>query len=86
MVNHPNEACELCNRTCLLIHGERDPSPIVSSFFKVIIDDSFLQVLYIPPRFARLISHLMDQEIELEDSTGQRWKVGISNHNGSLAI
>ncbi|XP_049363532.1 B3 domain-containing protein Os01g0905400-like [Solanum verrucosum] len=81
-----NEACELCTRTCLLIHGERDPSPIVSSFFKVMIDDSFLQVLYIPPRFARLISHLMDQEIELEDSTGQRWKVGISNHNGSLAI
>ncbi|XP_049394901.1 B3 domain-containing protein Os01g0905400-like, partial [Solanum stenotomum] len=86
MVNHPNEACELCTRTCLSIHGERDPSPIVSSFFKVMIDDSFLQVLYIPPRFARLISHLMDQEIELENSTGQRWKVGISNHNGSLAI
>ncbi|KAK4734388.1 hypothetical protein R3W88_008649 [Solanum pinnatisectum] len=36
--------------------------------------------------FARLISHLKDQETELEDSTGQRWKVGISNHNGSLAI
>ncbi|KAG5616733.1 hypothetical protein H5410_016557 [Solanum commersonii] len=34
---------------------------------------------YIPPRFARLISHLMDQEIELEDSTGRdgRWELVI---------
>ncbi|KAK6794334.1 hypothetical protein RDI58_007787 [Solanum bulbocastanum] len=29
---------------------------------------------YIPLRFSRLISHLKDQETELEDSTGQRWK------------
>ncbi|MCD7460764.1 hypothetical protein HAX54_044378 [Datura stramonium] len=83
---HQNEACEMCTRTCMLIHGQRDPSPIVSSFFKVMIDKRFSKVLYFPPRFARLVSHLTDQETYLEDSNGQRWRVGICNHNGSLAI
>ncbi|XP_055825158.1 B3 domain-containing protein Os11g0197600-like [Solanum dulcamara] len=86
MVNHPHEACELCTRMCILIHGQRDPSPTVFSFFKVMIDRHFSKVLYFPSRFARLVSHLTNQETELEDSTGQRWRVGICNHNGSLAI
>ncbi|XP_055828327.1 B3 domain-containing protein Os01g0905400-like isoform X3 [Solanum dulcamara] len=85
MVHH-NEACEMCTRTCMLIHGQRDPSPIISSFFKVMIDKRFSKVLYFPPRFARLVSHLTDQETYLEDSSGQRWRVGICNNNGSLAI
>lgn len=33
-----------------------------------------------------MVSHLTDQETYLEDSSGQRWRVGICNHNGSLAI
>ncbi|KAM3340677.1 B3 domain-containing protein [Capsicum galapagoense] len=86
MVHPHNEACEMCTRTCMLIHGHRDPSPIVSSFFKVMIDKRFSKVLYFPPRFARLVSHLTDQETYLEDSSGQRWRVGICNHKGSLAI
>lgn len=85
MVHH-NEACEMCTRTCMLIHGQRDPSPTVSSFFKVMIDKRFSKILYFPPRFARLVSHLTDQETYLEDSSGQRWRVGMCNHNGSLAI
>lgn len=32
------------------------------------------------------MSHLTDQETYLEDSSGQQWRVGICNHNGSLAI
>ncbi|KAM3248045.1 B3 domain-containing protein [Capsicum annuum] len=111
MVHPHNEACDMCTRTCMLIHGHRDPSPIVSSFFKVMIDKRFSKVLnwceifgilmitrcsmynsntsngvYFPPRFARLVSHLTDQETYLEDSSGQRWRVGICNHKGSLAI
>lgn len=85
-MGHQNEACEMCTHTCMLIHGQRDPSPIVSSFFKVMIDKRFSKVMYFPPRFARLVSHLTDQETYLEDSSGQRWRVGICNHNGSLAI
>ncbi|XP_059291217.1 uncharacterized protein LOC132044734 isoform X1 [Lycium ferocissimum] len=83
---HQNEACEMCTRTCVLIHGQRDPSPIVCSFFKVMIDKRFSKVLYFPPGFARLVSHLTNEETYLEDSSGRRWKVGICNHNGSLAI
>ncbi|XP_009774955.1 uncharacterized protein LOC107765094 [Nicotiana tabacum] len=83
---HQNEACEKCTQTCLLIHGQRDPSPIVNSFFKVMIDKRFSKVLYFPPRFARLVSHLTNQETYLEDSSGQKWKVGIRIHKGSLAI
>ncbi|KAJ8531124.1 hypothetical protein K7X08_025855 [Anisodus acutangulus] len=83
---HQNEACEMCTRTCMLIHGKRDPSPIVSSFFKVMMDKRFSKVLYFPPGFAQLVSHLTDQETYLEDSSGQRWRVEICNHKGSLAI
>ncbi|XP_070043922.1 B3 domain-containing protein Os02g0598200-like [Nicotiana tomentosiformis] len=83
---HRNEACEKCTQTCLLIHGQRDPSHIVNSFFKVMIDKRFSKVLYFPPGFARLVSHLTNQATYLEDSSGQKWKVGICIHNGSLAI
>ncbi|XP_055826821.1 B3 domain-containing protein Os01g0905400-like [Solanum dulcamara] len=76
-----NEACDGCKKDCLLIHGKG-----VLSFFKVMIDKRFLQVLYFPPKFARSVSHLTDQETYLEDSNGQRWRVTVCNHNGSLSI
>ncbi|KAF3628086.1 putative B3 domain-containing protein-like [Capsicum annuum] len=88
MVHPYNEACEMCThtRTGMLMHGQRDPSPIVSSFFKVMVDVLLFEVLHFPPSFAQLVSHLTDQETYLEDSSGQRWRVGICNHDGSLAI
>ncbi|KAH0720465.1 hypothetical protein KY284_005495 [Solanum tuberosum] len=39
-----------------------------------------------PPKFARLVPHLTDQEIYLEDSCGRRWMTTMCNYNGSLAI
>ncbi|KAM3382164.1 B3 domain-containing protein isoform X2 [Capsicum galapagoense] len=88
MVHPYNEACEMCThtRTGMLMHGQRDPSPIVSSFFKVMVDVLLFEVLHFPPSFAQLVSHLTDQETYLEDSSGHRWRVGICNHDGSLAI
>ncbi|KAK4350622.1 hypothetical protein RND71_029935 [Anisodus tanguticus] len=41
---------------------------------------------FFPPKFARSVSHLTDQEIYLEDSSGRRWRATVCNHNGSLAI
>ena len=39
-------ACAECTQNCLLIHGEKkDPSSIVTSFFKVMIGDNFSKVL-----------------------------------------
>ncbi|KAH0671276.1 hypothetical protein KY285_023870 [Solanum tuberosum] len=65
----------------LLINGKR-----VLSFFKVMIEEGFLEVLIFPPKFAKAVSHLIDREINLEDSCGLLWRVTVSNHNGSLAI
>ncbi|WMV21269.1 hypothetical protein MTR67_014654 [Solanum verrucosum] len=76
-----NEACGRCKKDCMLIHGKE-----VLSFFKVMIDKRFLQVLFFPPKFARSVSHLTDQETYLEDSSGQRWRVTVCNHKGSLSI
>ncbi|XP_019243569.1 PREDICTED: uncharacterized protein LOC109223638 isoform X2 [Nicotiana attenuata] len=75
------EASDECKQNGFLFHGKR-----VSSFFKVMIDKSFLKILYFPPTFARSVSHLTDQETYLEDSSGQRWRVKVCNHKGSLAI
>lgn len=50
------------------------------------IDKSFLQVLFFPPKFARSVPHLTDQETYLEDSSGHRWRVTVCNHKGSLSI
>ncbi|CAN4087982.1 unnamed protein product [Withania somnifera] len=76
-----NKACDVCKKDYRLIHRKG-----VLSFFKVMIDISFLQVMYFPPKFARSVPHLKDQETYLEDSSGRRWRVAVCNHNGSLSI
>ncbi|MCD9558712.1 hypothetical protein HAX54_016246 [Datura stramonium] len=77
-----NEACNRGKKDCSLsICGKR-----VVSFFKVIIDERCLEVLFFPPKFARSVSDLTDQETYLEDSSGQRWRITVCIHNGSLAI
>ncbi|KAM3381246.1 B3 domain-containing protein [Capsicum galapagoense] len=76
-----NKACDGCKNDCRLIHGKG-----VLSFFKVMIDKSFLKFLYFPPKFARSVSHLTDQKTYLEDSSGRRWMVRVCKHDGSLAI
>ncbi|KAH0722765.1 hypothetical protein KY290_005414 [Solanum tuberosum] len=70
-----------CKKHYLLINGKR-----VISFFKVMIAETFLEVLFFPPKFARSVPHLTDQEIYLEDSCGRRWMATVCNYNGSLAI
>ncbi|KAM7483412.1 hypothetical protein LguiB_007995 [Lonicera macranthoides] len=81
------ESCAECTQNCVLIHANRkDPSPIVTSFFKVMYPDEYSKVLLLPPKFARTVSSLVGQTIHLEDSSGQRWIVTISNVDGSLAF
>lgn len=79
------EACAECSRNCLLIHRKHDPSVIVCSFFKVMYGKHFVDVVTVPPRFARLAS-LVAQETYLEDSSGRKWNVILSDFNGSVAI
>ncbi|GAB2301001.1 hypothetical protein Dimus_038643 [Dionaea muscipula] len=50
------------------------------------IGDRFSEALFVPPRFAGKIASLLDKETYLEDSTGRRWTVMLSNVDGCLAI
>ncbi|GMH31466.1 hypothetical protein Nepgr_033309 [Nepenthes gracilis] len=81
------KACDECALNCLLIHKKKhDPSPLVTSFFKVMIGDRFTEALFVPPRFAQKLTSLVDKETYLEDSVGRRWAVSLSRHEGYLVI
>ncbi|XP_059657283.1 B3 domain-containing protein Os01g0905400-like [Cornus florida] len=81
------EACAECTENCLLIHGKKnDPSPTITSFFKVMIGDDFSKVMFLPPKFARTVSALVGQKTHLEDAIGRRWIVTVSKINGSIAF
>ncbi|KAL6997045.1 hypothetical protein U1Q18_007169 [Sarracenia purpurea var. burkii] len=41
---------------------------------------------FLPPKIARTVSHLVDQKTQLEDASGKRSTVTISQCNGSLAF
>lgn len=81
------EACAECTKNCILVHRKKkDPSAVVTSFFKVMISAQFSNILFLPPKFARTVVSLVDKETYLEDSTGQRWRVTLSDVDGSLAF
>ncbi|XP_056170990.1 uncharacterized protein LOC115662204 isoform X2 [Syzygium oleosum] len=81
------EACAECSRNCVILHGKnKNASPNVSSFFKVMIGSQFSELLYIPPKFAPTVSGLLNQSICLEDSGGRQWEVTLSMVDGSLAF
>ncbi|KAI3931420.1 hypothetical protein MKX01_040337 [Papaver californicum] len=87
MGSRVGEACEKCSQKCVKIHqGRKDPSPIVTSFFKIMFGDHFSTLLFIPPIFARSIATLDNQVIYLEDAKGSHWKVKLAKVDGSLAI
>ncbi|XP_061360884.1 B3 domain-containing protein At4g34400-like isoform X2 [Gastrolobium bilobum] len=73
-----------CTQNCLLFHGTAKPSP--TSFFKVMADDDYFRVLYIPPKFSSTVSPLVNKKIILKDSSGQQWNVTVSNVDGSFAF
>ncbi|XP_057970404.1 uncharacterized protein LOC131159478 isoform X2 [Malania oleifera] len=81
------KACAKCTRNCVSAHGiKKHPSPVITSFFKVLIGDQFSKVLFLPPKFACTVTPLVDQKIDLEDSSGRRWVVTLSNIGGSFAF
>ncbi|XP_010663044.1 uncharacterized protein LOC104882266 isoform X2 [Vitis vinifera] len=81
------EACLECTKQCLLLHKKKKrPIPNISSFFKVMIGDKFSEILFLPPKFARTVSALVDEKTHLEDSSGRQWEITVSNLNGSLAF
>ncbi|XAR67934.1 hypothetical protein NMG60_11002876 [Bertholletia excelsa] len=63
-----------------------DHPSVITSFFKVLIENDLSELLYLPPKFAQTVLDLIDKEMPLEDETGRRWTVTISKCNGSLAF
>ncbi|XP_019190094.1 PREDICTED: B3 domain-containing protein Os01g0905400-like [Ipomoea nil] len=78
-------ASEKCGQFCPLIHHQCSLNPVVS-FFKVIVSNEFLETLFLPPTSVKYVSHLVGQEIYLEDSIGVKSKATVSYCKGTLAI
>ncbi|KAL2492298.1 Uncharacterized protein Adt_27926 [Abeliophyllum distichum] len=76
-----------CSRNCMLMHQkQKNASPAVTCFFKLMFGDDYLNVLYLPPYFVRHFPNVVDQQSYLEDVTGQRWPVTASTVDGYWAI
>uniref|UniRef100_A0A7N0RJR1 TF-B3 domain-containing protein n=1 Tax=Kalanchoe fedtschenkoi TaxID=63787 RepID=A0A7N0RJR1_KALFE len=59
----------------------------IVSFFKVMIDEDFLRVLYLPPKFTRIAPDLLkNTKTYLQDLSERKWNVAVSKENGSFAI
>ncbi|KAI3759457.1 hypothetical protein L6452_07297 [Arctium lappa] len=81
------EACAECTQNCLLMHKkDKNPSPVATTFFKVMFGDDYSKVLFLPPRFARSVRNMVGKATRLEDSTGEKWKVKFTIIDGSLAF
>ncbi|XP_057767455.1 B3 domain-containing protein Os02g0598200-like isoform X2 [Salvia miltiorrhiza] len=56
-------------------------------FFKVMFGKNHSKFMYLPPKFAQRVKHLLtNQKTELKDSLGQRWSVTLSLVDGALAF
>ncbi|XP_056694282.1 uncharacterized protein [Spinacia oleracea] len=76
-----------CSRNGLLIHREKHGlSPRIPPFFKVMFGKNFSQHLFVPPKFSELLRSSVGEKAYLEDSTGQKWAVALSDVLGSLAF
>ncbi|KAL3824271.1 hypothetical protein ACJIZ3_020300 [Penstemon smallii] len=80
------KACDECSAVCLTIHQKRNPSAIVTRFFKFIYGKEYSKVLYLPPKFARTVRDLAGKMTRIEDSAGKKCDVKFSCVNGSLAF
>ncbi|XP_023772859.1 uncharacterized protein LOC111921507 [Lactuca sativa] len=81
------EACAECTQNCLLMHKkEKNPSPVATSFVKVMFGDEYSKVLFLPPKFAHTVQKKSGRSTWLEDSNGEKWKVRFTKIDGLLAF
>ncbi|ESW09951.1 hypothetical protein PHAVU_009G169300 [Phaseolus vulgaris] len=76
--------CAACFHNCLLFHPTKPTSP--TSFFKFITRQDYLTTLCIPPAFSSIVANMVNKKINLNDSSGQQWKVKVSEVNGSFVF
>ncbi|GJR43684.1 B3 DNA binding domain-containing protein [Tanacetum coccineum] len=82
-----DEACEECTQNCITMHKQKkNPSPVATTFFKVMFGDDYSKVLVLPPRFAHSVQNKVGKSTRLEDSSGEKWDVNFSKVDGLLAL
>ncbi|KDO69352.1 hypothetical protein CISIN_1g048609mg [Citrus sinensis] len=81
------EACAECTKKCLLVHRNKAKlSPVIHSFFKIMIGKDCSEILFLPPKFAEMVSAVIGKKAVIEDSSGDCWEVSVSNVDGSPAF
>lgn len=81
------EACAECTKKCLRVHRDKAKlSPVIHSFFKVLIGKEYSEILFLPPKFAEMVSAVIGKKAIIEDSSGDCWEVSVSNVDGSPAF
>ncbi|KAL8474630.1 hypothetical protein ACS0TY_031182 [Phlomoides rotata] len=55
-------------------------------FFKIVFGEDNSKAMYLPPMIAQKVQHLAGRETDIEDASGARWPVTVSQINGSLAF
>ncbi|XP_024969042.1 B3 domain-containing protein Os01g0905400-like isoform X2 [Cynara cardunculus var. scolymus] len=84
---HVAEVCAECTQNCLLMHKkDKNPSPVATTFFKVMFGDEYSKVLFLPPRFAHSVRNMVGKATRLEDPSGEKWKVKFTMIDGFLAF
>ncbi|KAJ0972393.1 hypothetical protein J5N97_020352 [Dioscorea zingiberensis] len=67
-------------------HGKKSSSSFTPlSFFKIMIGD-FTQVMFLPPKVAKTLSGLLNQNVDIEDANGHRWGVKVASVDNRLAF
>ncbi|KAL1827129.1 hypothetical protein ACET3Z_005541 [Daucus carota] len=83
------EACDECKSKCLLLHQrKKDPSPLITTFYKVLYGGyDYWKYLCLPQKISQTIPVLGAGKVyDLEDTNGQRWQVTLGNKDGHLAF
>ncbi|CAI8597563.1 unnamed protein product [Vicia faba] len=81
------KVCTSCIHHCRMFHR---PHPTTTtqptSFYKFMLHQNHLKLLYLPPKLKRTMSGLVGKNVTLEDSSGGRFYVTVSDVDGSLAF
>ncbi|KAK1375847.1 hypothetical protein POM88_032040 [Heracleum sosnowskyi] len=83
------EACDECKEKCSLFHGKRtDPSPLVTSFTKILFGNyNISKELFLPQKFSQAIPVLVaGEDCTIQDTNGHLWEVNLGAKDGRLAF
>ncbi|XP_074330563.1 uncharacterized protein LOC141667832 [Apium graveolens] len=83
------EACDECKEKCSLFHGNKsDPSPLITSFTKILFGNyDISKDLFLPRKITQAIPVLVaGDNCTLQDTNCQQWEVTLGTKDGRLAF